>query len=208
MSIIDDALGKTFGRLTLIRRMRPPKVLCLCSCGVEKEINAYNVLKGAVTSCGCMQRENLRTRNTKHGLSNTGAYNSWCAMWTRCTNPKGQYYGMGRTPPESWRDFEQFLKDVGPRPEGYSLERRDNSKPYGPDNCAWIPQGKQAINRRTTVRVVINGVTLSLKAAARHANVPYTTVIHRVTKQHRTVADALEIPVDAVLTGEGKHHVR
>lgn len=208
MRLIDAALGKTFGRLTLIHRVKTPKVLCRCECGVEKEINAYNILKGAVTSCGCMQRESLRARNTKHGLSDTGAYKSWCAMWTRCTNPKGQYYGMGRTPPESWRDFEQFLKDMGPRPEGYSLERKDNDRPYGPRNCIWIPQADQALNRRTTIRVVINGEVLSLKAAAKRANVPYTTVIHRVMKQHWAIADALGIQVEATLTGEEKRHAR
>lgn len=36
-----------------------------------------------------------------------------------------------------WEDFWLFLEDVGERPEGKILYRKDRSKPYGPDNWMW-----------------------------------------------------------------------
>ena len=39
---------------------------------------------------------------------------------------------------QSWHHFETFYKDMYPRPEGYTLDRIDNSKGYSKDNCRWV----------------------------------------------------------------------
>lgn len=73
-------------------------------------------------------------------------------MRTRCRNPKGagypEYGGRGIKICERWDIFENFLADLGPRPRGTSLERREVDGDYEPDNCYWATDSQQMLNRR------------------------------------------------------------
>src|SRR5208283_1726946 len=84
----------------------------------------------------------------------------WSAMWQRCTNPDNpkwqEYGGRGITVCERWKEFKNFLEDMGPRPAGmqgkralYSIERMDNDGNYEPGNCKWATAKEQRANQRS-----------------------------------------------------------
>lgn len=92
-------------------------------------------------------------------------------MVSRCRNPQSKYFknygGRGITVCDRWLAFGNFLKDMGERPDGLSLDRKDNNKGYSPDNCKWATRAEQNSNQRRNVYVVIQGETLCFSQAAK-----------------------------------------
>lgn len=94
----------------------------------------------------------------KHGHTwkggRTPLYRAWNHMLQRCRPnwpAAHNYYDRGIHVCEHWRDFENFLADMGPHPgKGFSLDRINNDGNYEPGNCRWATKAEQARNRRTT----------------------------------------------------------
>jgi len=82
-------------------------------------------------------------------------YVSWRGMLERCKNKNHKNYdsygGRGITVHETWAKFENFLRDMGPRPLGKTLDRINNAEGYSKENCRWATRSEQSINTRTYV---------------------------------------------------------
>lgn len=136
------------------------KYFCLfrCECGTlfEARFEAQKILK----SCGC------RPKNRTHGFHNTRTYRSWSSMLRRCQNVRAANYndygGRGITVCEEWQKFENFLADLGERPEGHTLDRINNELGYFKSNCRWATDEQQCLNRRSSRRIEIDGITMTV----------------------------------------------
>jgi hypothetical protein len=162
-----DKLGRRYGRLLVIDTTDVKDIggsyffLCRCDCGniVKKSSRVLSdVERQSTKSCGCLRHDVSRKHllgNTffkKHGASNTQIYYVWKSMKDRCFRQKCKDYpyygGRGITVCDRWLKFENFLADMGERPDGTSIDRIDNDGNYEPSNCRWATWSEQMKNKR------------------------------------------------------------
>ena len=163
-----DLTGLPFGYYTAIRQdgcdsQGVPYWVCRCRCGNEKRVRVYDLLRGHTLSCGCLNRELARERNTTHDCAYEPWFPTYADMMRRCGHWKGAserklrlYRDRGITVCEEWRNspraFGDWLLAHGWH-KGLEIDRYDNNKGYSPENCRVVTHRENINNRRNTVKL-------------------------------------------------------
>jgi hypothetical protein len=190
MGKVRDLVGKQFGRWSVIGvALKDRYVTCRCKCGVVKAVFAPTLINGRSKSCGCFKQEKI----TKHGMCNDRFYNIWKNILrrTECDYATGydNYGGRGISCCEEWHEFNRFKDDMYDSymehavihgEKNTTIERKDNNKGYGPDNCKWATIQEQQLNKQVTKRYLIDGERLTPLEISKKYNLYYQTVMYRL----------------------------
>lgn len=226
MSKYKNLTGLTFGRLVVIEKDKELSLslkkdfwVCQCSCGNKGSFNKRGLLDNKRHSCGCLKIERCKTNTSLKKLDTTRflkdnnptpTYASWAAMKSRCTSKSGlsfKYYGSRNiTFCAEWESFDNFLSDMGERPNNKTLDRINNELGYSKDNCRWATPLEQSRNSRNIHIVNINGELLCLKdAIEKYGNASSDRIHQRMYKQKWNVLKAILTPTKK---GNYKHGKR
>jgi len=205
--------GQQYGRLTVwyqFVRLSPAGIrnrrysFCVCLCGAFAVANDNDLRTGDSQSCGCLWKEMLGQSRVSHGATRNGKftpeYVSWAQIKSRTLNKKHIRYhlwgGRGVTICERWRhSFANFLADMGPKPSSkHTIERKNNSLGYFPENCIWATPREQANNTRRNHFLTHNGRTLTMAQWARELGIIYSTLRYRINKLKWSEERALTTP--------------
>lgn len=200
MTRILQLLGKKIGRLLVIERAPNNKHgqtqwKCLCDCGSVITTSGNSLSRNHAHSCGCYRLDQLRKKIVKHGNSpragKTPTYRAWKAMRDRCLS-NGQYarnYAeRGISVCERWaQSFENFLADMGDRPNGTTLDRIENDIGYQLNNCRWVTRKEQTRNRRNTLGTIHNGEWISIGEFAERYIMSYVSALSRISANGKCI---------------------
>jgi hypothetical protein len=139
-----------------------------CSCGSVRDSQWTSAIRSK--SCGCLSNK-VGRQPTRHGHSKgSPTYMSWMSMRYRCLHENqssfARYGGSGIGICAEWLDFTNFLRDMGERPDGTTLDRIDNNRGYERGNCRWATPKEQNNNRRDNIHLVVHGETFTVEQAA------------------------------------------
>lgn len=149
-----DETGKRYGRLTVVKRDslkgKQATWRCECDCGATLGVSGGSLRAGRTMSCGCLALEAI----TSHGMYKSATYCSWLHMKQRCDNPNFHQYedygGKGVRYTPRWKSFENFLEDMGERPEGMTLNRLQRSLLYSKETCNWATKSEQNYDKSSS----------------------------------------------------------
>jgi hypothetical protein len=197
--------GMRFGRLLVLSesgRTRNAKITwkCLCDCGNETVAIGADMTCGKQVSCGCQRNEASSMNGKKlriHGLSFTRIASTRKGMIQRCLNPRNKDYrkygGRGIRVCVAIRNSPAtILELLGEKPEGMSVDRKNNDGNYSCGNCSecasnnwsmnirWATPTQQSRNSRINRMVTINGESRCVADWADISGVTRDVIINRL----------------------------
>lgn len=180
-------IGGVYAQNKVLEKLEGDYFLVEClGCGYRRRVWQYNILR--TKACRkCAQRKGVpRTLNGKA----TKEYVAYTAMLARClqTMPSWKerygdttYAGMEIEP--RWlgpSGFDNFYEDVGPSPENFVLDRKDNNAGYLRENVRWTNVTQSNRNKSNIHLITAFGLTQPLQDWADDLGVPATTIVRRI----------------------------
>ena len=193
-------LGFKYNLWTVLAPAAPRKGrvywFAVCDCGTFRVVRSENLKRDHTKSCGCQKLAATKACNTRHGLTEDYRHTLWIGIRQRCNNPNNQAYvdygGRGITVCAEWEEFSTFLRDVGERPsKAHSLDRKDNSKGYSPDNVRWATKSEQAYNRRSARKYLYRGRLVTVEELLPLTSVSKVNLSSRLNVLGFTVEEVL-----------------
>lgn len=196
--------GTLYGRLTVLGLARSTAGIlfydCVCICGHVRHYRAGHLRSGLARSCGCSRKGNRGSShgNFRHGKNDSDpTYVSWSSMRERCLNVKHKswerYGGKGISVCERWNAFTAFLQDMGERPHGTTLDRKDPCGNYEPSNCQWADVSTQQNSKAVCRRLTFSGKTQASAQWAAELGISDTLMRWRLSNGW-SVEEAVTLP--------------
>ena len=204
MSKFKDLSGMTFGYWKVLYCVSKgtnikAKYHCICTlCNKEYDISGYSLTSGRSTKC--------RSCGTKIGKTKEFSGDQikivFKGMKQRCYNPNTDsfknYGAKGIVICDEWiqnpNEFYKWAYENGYGPK-MSIERKDITKGYSPENCTFIPLDDQSKNRSVNYMISLNNKTQCLADWCTELNLNYTTAQNRAWR-HMTVDEILFLPLN------------
>lgn len=210
-SRIVDISGKRFGRLVAIEyagkitsEISPTTISlwkCKCDCGNQITVRYPALISSNTRSCGCLLDESRKINNVNKrrsvshdfvfegNLDNHPLRLIWKSMLMRCNNPNVMSYkhygGRGIKVCDRWSGelgFENFVNDMGERPDGTTLDRIDYNGNYEPSNCHWATSDEQANNRTDNIYIIVGGRKITAKQFCKALGLNYWVAIKQIQR--------------------------
>ena len=183
------AVGECFGGVTVLALLSEGRNNSLykvsCSCGIEWIISGP--MLASIRECPHKPTMGKHPKERR----------IWVGMLRRCNNPSGKSYsnygGRGITVCDKWASsFDSFFEDMGPRPEGKSLDRVDNNEGYSKANCRWATPREQSNNRRCTIFLSFSGTNVPLSLVCSSLGVRLSAANYRLKKGYPFLMEVKE----------------
>lgn len=206
-----DWVGKRYDHIEIVEPYnKATKTFhCRCDCGYEKDVRAYDLDRGSITSCGRKECfwHGVNSRSA-FGMTRSRIYRIWCGMKRRCYDensaPYKDYGGRGITICDEWREsyltFAAWAMENGYQ-DDLSIDRIDVNGNYCPENCRWVTMQEQAKNKRPYSELPakkrwgekweINGETKFASEWCEEYGISYATVQYRIKTKGMTPYEAL-----------------
>lgn len=190
-----DLTGRRVGRLVVLHQGERVNGrigwVCQCDCGKVKTIDSKSLSCGIVQSCGCLRNETARMKATKHLMCNSRLYDIYHNMKKRCYNSHSDHYkwygAENKGICEEWlgkngfKSFAEWSLSHGYN-DSLTIDRKDNTKGYSPDNCRWVTPKQNCRNKRNNHYVTISGETKTLSEWAEVYGISFAAISARINK--------------------------
>ncbi len=178
--------------------MKEDRICLVCGTTFQARTSPSRAGRGLYCSLACRGGNNKISHGHTIGGGYSPTYTTWINMVRRCTDPGHdkfvRYGAIGITVAAEWMDFSAFLRDMGERPVGTTIDRIHGSRGYEPGNCRWADLKTQQRNIKSNVFIEHNGQRKCVSEWAESLGMDSTLLAWRI-RQGWSAERALTTPV-------------